>query len=385
MGRTKKVCSIILLFILVATALCTLSACSIADLKSGIVVNKDGVYYTVYVFKRCATVHGFDAKDGAQVYEIPSRIRYMGLKYPVTRFSRANNDYSFYTDDIVSGGYAVELVVPETLKELQLYWYNGEQLASLQKITVHSDNRYYTSVDGVVYTKDKSALVYYPPAKVSHTLLLPKETTDIRDYLGGKKQLSSISVEAGNTAYSAKDGVLFDACGSEMVCYPLGKTDETYTIPASWTVFKTGCLEPNKYLKYLEVEAGNPVFSAYKGNLYSVDGSILLYRQSHGGSNVLELPDTIKTVSKDTLKKVDFLYVPKGLQRIVFNKYDSYYGYSDENDENPISEVGYVYFEGDEIPFCLRYAELPQNVKFGVTREEFEAAMEEMLTKGEQL
>ena len=385
MSRTNRICSIILLVILVATALMTLSACSFAELKSGIPFKKDGVYYTVYVFNRYAMVHGFDVKEGAQVYEIPSHVKYKGIKYPITWFTSSNKDHSFDTYDIVTGGYATELVVPKTLQVLQLISYNRDQLNTLQKITIASDNPYYTSVDGVVYSKDKSELVFYPPAKVDCSLLLPKETTDIRDYLMGKMQLSSIAVEAGNTVYSAKDGVLFNADGSEFVCYPRNKTDETYTIPKTWTVLSPRYFELNKHLKYLEVEEGNPVFSAYKGSLYSVDGSILLYHQYNDELDVLELPDTIKTISKDALEKVEFLYVPKGLQRIVFNKYDSYYGYSDENDGNPISDVGYVYFESDEVPFCLRYAELPQNVKFGVTREQFEAEMEGMFTKGEQL
>lgn len=385
MGRIKKLCSILLLAVLVAMALCTLSACNIKDLKNGTALHKDGVYYTVYAFKRYAIVHGFDAKEGAQVYEIPSHVKHKGFKYPVKRFAPENNNYSFYMYDIVAGGYPKELVVPETLESLQLSWYNDEQVDALQKITVDANNKHYTSVDGVVYTKDKSALVFYPPAKVSNSLLLPKETTNIRDMLGVKERLSSIAVEAGNKVFSAKDGVMFNADGSKIVCYPLNKTDETYTIPSTLTVLSTNCFASNKHLKYFEVEAGNPVFSSYKGNLYSVDGSILLYRQRSEGLNVLELSDNIKTIGRNLLQKVDILYVPKGLDRIVFDKYNNYYGYSDENDENPISQVKYLYFEGDEVPFCLRYAELTQNVKFGVTREQFEAEMEELISRGEQL
>lgn len=385
MNSAKRVCSIVLLTVLAVTALCTLSACSIADLKSGINVHKDGMYYTVYVLKHCAIVHGFDVKGGAQVYEIPSRVKYKGVKYPVTRFSTANNDSSYYVNDIVSGGYAVELVIPETLEEMHFYGYRVEQLDFLQKVTVVSNNPYYTSVDGVVYSKDKSELVFYPPAKVDNSLILPRETTNIRDYIRGKKQLSSISVEAGNTTYSAKDGVLFDANGSKILCYPLNKTDETFVIPKTMSVLYAVVFADNHFLKYLEVEQGNPVFSAYKGSLYSADGAILLYHQHQDELNVLELPDTIKTIGKDTLEKIDCLYVPRGLQRIVFDKYDNYYGYSDENDRNPISNVGYVYFEDDEVPFCLRYAKLTQNVKFGVTREEFEAEMQQRFNEGGQL
>ena len=381
MNRTKRICSILMLVLLVTTALLTLSACSLADLKSGISLHKDGVYFTVYVFKRYAIAHGFDVKDGAQVYEIPSRVKYKGIRYPVKRFSPSNSDYTYSMYDMVTGGgYAKELIIPETMEELHLNKYNDEQLDLLQKVTVNSENKCFVSIDGVVYTKDKSTLVFYPPAKVNNTLVLPKETTDINDFLGAKTQLSAIAVEEGNTAYSAKDGVLFTADGTEMLCYPLNKSDEIYTIPKEWAVLNTSYFSYHRYLKYLEVEEGNKFYSAYNGDLYSVDGSILLFRPNHDDINVLELPDTIKTVSKGMLTNVKFLFVPKGLQRIVFDR-----GYYDENDDGPISNVEYLYFEEDDVPFFLRYAKLTKNVKFGVTREQFQAEIEERFNKGDQL
>ena len=48
-------------------------------------------------------------------------------------------------------------------------------------------------------------------------------------------KLTEINVESGNTAYSSEDGVLFDMVGTNLICYPAGKTGTTYIIPNSVT------------------------------------------------------------------------------------------------------------------------------------------------------
>ena len=57
--------------------------------------------------------------------------------------------------------------------------------------------------------------------------------------------LKSIHVDAANTAYTSENGVLFNKDKTELLQYPLGKTDVSYTIPDSvtsiaWEAF-SGC------------------------------------------------------------------------------------------------------------------------------------------------
>lgn len=374
----RKICSVLLIVLLLATLLATMSACNFNNLTNGIEQHKDGMYYTVYLAKRYAEVHGFDKKEGSQVYEIPSTVKYRWLNIPVKKFSvSSQSNYK-----IVDGGAAEELIVPETLENLDLKSFSISQFESLEKITVSEKNSQYVSINGVVFTKDKSTLIFYPPAKTDNTLILPKQTSSISDYLYAKKYLSVIAVEAGNTSYSSVDGVLFTADGRKIICYPLNKKNETYVIPRSWSVFDTYHFETNDHLKYLEVEEGNTVFSAYNGDLYSVDGSILLYRPKNDNIQVLELPDNVTTISRYTLNYVKYLYVPAGLQNIVYD----ISGYNvDINDSNTIANVDYIYFESEELPFFLRYTRFKGRVKFGVTREDFKAEIEARLGNGEQL
>ncbi len=47
--------------------------------------------------------------------------------------------------------------------------------------------------------------------------------------------LTSITVDSSNTAYKSIDGVLYSKDGTELICYPAGKTAITFTIPNSVT------------------------------------------------------------------------------------------------------------------------------------------------------
>ena len=49
--------------------------------------------------------------------------------------------------------------------------------------------------------------------------------------------LTAIHVAEGNTAYSSEDGILFNKDKTTLVCYPIGKTETTYTVPATVTTF----------------------------------------------------------------------------------------------------------------------------------------------------
>ena len=51
--------------------------------------------------------------------------------------------------------------------------------------------------------------------------------------------LTAIHVAEGNTAYSSEDGVLFNKDKTTLVCYPIGKTETTYTVPATVTMIET--------------------------------------------------------------------------------------------------------------------------------------------------
>jgi hypothetical protein len=163
----------------------------------------------------------------------------------------------------------------------------------LTAINVAADNPNYCAQDGVVYNKSKTELVMYPAGK-SGAFTVPNGTTAIangafdncakvtgitipegvtmigggafRNCTGltsltipasvenglsgssfvGCTGLTAINVAAANTRYSVQDGVVYDTGKNNLLIYPAGKTDVSFTIPASVTriVNQAFCMNP---------------------------------------------------------------------------------------------------------------------------------------------
>ena len=62
--------------------------------------------------------------------------------------------------------------------------------------------------------------------------------TSINDSFPGCVSLKSFTVSESNSAYSSKDGVLFNKNKTKLVAYPAGKTNTSYTIPNSVSEIK---------------------------------------------------------------------------------------------------------------------------------------------------
>ena len=68
-----------------------------------------------------------------------------------------------------------------------------------------------------------------------------------QDVIYSNDALESINVSAGNNAYSSENGVLFNKDKTELIMYPMGKTDSSYTIPSSVTDISYYALQGGKF------------------------------------------------------------------------------------------------------------------------------------------
>lgn len=102
----------------------------------------------------------------------------------------------------------------------------------LEEINVSAENPFYLSEDGVLYNRDKTVLVCYPDGKNETSFTVPDSVEEI-DYFrdGFRGALEEINVSEKNNYYSSVDGILFNKDKTKLEVYPSAKTDTKYIIP----------------------------------------------------------------------------------------------------------------------------------------------------------
>jgi hypothetical protein len=102
---------------------------------------------------------------------------------------------------------------------------------SLAGITVDDANTAYSSTNGVLFNKGQTLLIQYPGGKAG-TFTIPASVTTIQERAFITSYgLVAIDVDGANAYYSSTNGVLFSKDGTMLIQCPGGKAGE-YTVPA---------------------------------------------------------------------------------------------------------------------------------------------------------
>ncbi len=128
--------------------------------------------------------------------------------------SSEESEVEYYT----SGDYTYTL--DEETGEASIYAYTGTEVDVVLPDTL----------DGYPVTAlGNAALLNIDTAE---TVTIPETIVSIGDSsFYGCTALQEIIVEEGNTALKAEDGVLLTEDGLDLICYPIGRTETSYTIP----------------------------------------------------------------------------------------------------------------------------------------------------------
>ena len=182
--------------------------------------------------------------------DIPSKITYKGMEYPVT----------YISPEAFSEGILTEVYIPDSITYLM---YNTFfEAENLTDIYVSYNNENYTSIDGVLYNKEVTELLFYPHGKTDAEFVIPNSVASIFQYafdeatnrfyddsltsitLGASVSyiygldflfengfLAEIKVDKENENYSSIDGNLYSKDGTCLLRYARGKTDTKFVIP----------------------------------------------------------------------------------------------------------------------------------------------------------
>ena len=114
------------------------------------------------------------------------------------------------------------------------------EFSGVESIVVDSNNASLASIDGILYNKELTTLLCYPPRKIGDTYSVPSTVTRIaRAGISGCIALKNIL--SNSASFSSDNGVLYNADLTTLLFYPAGKTEKDFAMPSSVTTIQSDC------------------------------------------------------------------------------------------------------------------------------------------------
>ena len=144
------------------------------------------------------------------------------------------------------GDYAFEnctnltnITIPDSVTNIGEYAFQG--CSNLTSITIP---------DSVTNIGQRAFLF----CKSLKNITIPESVQDIGEYaFYGCKSLEKINAAAGNENYVSVNGILFSKDKTKIVCYPANKNDTSYSIPSSVKVVGSGAFRDCSHLKSITI------------------------------------------------------------------------------------------------------------------------------------
>ena len=227
---------------------------------------------------------------------------------------------------------------------------------ALEKIIVGDDNPNFKSVDGVLFDKEQTKIIFYPPAKSDTkydipdgvqsitgafndcvnltSISIPASVSDIdnRGAFSNCPALKEINVDETNKNYSSDKGILFNNDKTTIVRYPSAKEDVSYEVPNGVITICQQAFDECKslesvtvpssvetmdfvfythtYLKEINVDAENKNYFSRDGVLFQWwydDNIVLLHYPPQKAGTTYTIPDDVRSLSAGAFSYCDNL------------------------------------------------------------------------------
>lgn len=222
--------------------------------------------------------------------------------------------------------------------------------SSLEKILVSSENENYTSVDGVLFNKDKTTLVRFPSYwidtnncygeenGVSTDYTLPDSVTSINyDAFEGKIHVKNFYT-VKNSAFTAEDGILFNKDKTALVRYPIADKRIEYTVPGSVI-----SIDPYAF-SYSE----NLISVSLPQELKTISDSLFLNCENLKSA---EIPNTVEDIQKHAFSgciSLEKIKLPFSLKSINIFAFSGCSSLTSADIPRNVSNIGAYAFKGCE-------------------------------------
>ena len=203
-------------------------------------------------------------------YEYGRIIKYRGNKEVV----HISEDFSEIGTHAFEGATCKTLYIPKTITSIV----GGFALASsIENIYVDEENEYYTSIDGVLFSKDKKELIQYPTGRESDKYIVPNgtEVIGLEAFAGSRRvtQLPEGGQQVGGLSeVQLAESVQTIGLRAFQGCWALQKVyipKATTTIGGFGNVDKRGCFEFCSSEFYIEGFEGSAAEAYCNENFYT--------------------------------------------------------------------------------------------------------------------
>ncbi|MCD7803934.1 MAG: leucine-rich repeat protein [Oscillospiraceae bacterium] len=208
---------------------------------------------------------------------------------------------------------------------------------SLTSITVSEDNKYYLDVDGVLFNKDGTELIFYPVGRTGASYAIPDGVTTIADgAFFSCKHLQNISVPSSVTNIGVEafcsEKIKTVTISEDVSGLSIGKEAFMWSyissidIPAGVTNIEESAFRACYNLSSINVDGDNQYYCDIDGILFSKDQTVLLAYSGKSSNVSYAIPNSVVHISEyafDCASYLATLYIPKTVTSI------GYYAFGD--------------------------------------------------------
>lgn len=214
--------------------------------------------------------------DTKEIVFVPADIR--TLEFP-------ENADSFFYDAMINNELITEIILTSSTVDIEEYLF---QFTNLEKITIDGTNPNYSCLDGVLYNKEQSALLWYPPMKDGKTFEVP-DTVERINFIRGK-WLERIIIP---DSVKVIDDSAFYGCDSLKYVY-IGKGLEKFDYNDEFSVEQENIFSLCKNLQKIIVDSGNKNFAIDKyGALCTADMKNIITLPANGNAKKYVINDKV--------------------------------------------------------------------------------------------